>query len=118
MVDVKAKLKYLHIAPRKVRLVAGLIRGKSLKEAKLQVGFSNNKAALPILKLLKSAESSARHDFKLETDNLRVKEIRVDAGPILKRFMPRARGRATTIRRRTSHISLIIADFPKKSKKV
>jgi len=109
MVDVKANLKYLHVAPRKVRLLADLIRGKSLKDAKAQMGFSKNKASVPILKLLKSAEQNARHNFKLETDTLRVKEIKVNEGPVFKRFMPRARGRATTIRRRTSHISLTVA---------
>jgi len=116
MTDAKANLKYLHTAPRKVRLLADLIRGKSLKDAKAQMAFSKNKASVPMLKLLKSAEQNARHNFKLETDNLRVKEIKVDEGPVFKRFMPRARGRATTIRRRTSHIALILAEQVKKSK--
>jgi large subunit ribosomal protein L22 len=117
MIDVKANLKYLHIAPRKVRLVAGLLRGKSLKEAKAQMSFSKNKASVPVLKLLKSAEQNARHNFKLETDNLRVKSVRVDEGPVFKRFMPKARGRATTIRRRTSHIAVVLSERPDKVQK-
>jgi large subunit ribosomal protein L22 len=116
MVEVNAKLRYLRIAPRKARLLADLVRGMPLKEAKVQMGFNNKKAALPFLKLLKSAESNARHNFKVGPENLYVKEIRVDEGPTLKRFMPRARGRATTIRKRASHITVVLSEQQKKSK--
>jgi large subunit ribosomal protein L22 len=85
-----------------------MMRGLSLKEAKTQMEFYSKKAALPLLKLLKSAESNARHNFQLEPENLYIKEIKVDQGPVLKRFMPRARGRATTIRRRSSHVTVVL----------
>lgn len=113
MTNITAKLKYLRIAPRKVRLLADLVRGMSLKEAKIQMDFNKKKASEPFLKLLKSAESNARHNFKLDPENLFIKEIKVDEGPMLKRYMPRARGRATIIRRRSSHISLVLEEKQK-----
>ncbi|MBU1179199.1 50S ribosomal protein L22 [Patescibacteria group bacterium] len=117
MQEVTAKLKYLRIAPRKVRLLADLVRGMSLKEAKIQMDFNKKKAGGPFLKLLKSAESNAQRNFKLDTEGLYIKEIKVDEGPMLKRYMPRARGRATVIRRRSSHISLVLGERLKKIKK-
>jgi len=108
MIDVKAKLRYFHTAPRKMRLLADLIRGLPLKEAKAQVMFSDKESAPSFLKLLKSAESNAKHNFKIEPEKLYVKEVKIDDGPILKRYMPRARGRATMIRRRTSHITVVL----------
>jgi len=117
MTEVKAKLKYLHIAPRKVRLLVNLIRGMSLKDAKAQVSVSSKKASLSLLKLLKSAESNARHNFKLEQDSLHIKEAKVDGGPVLKRYMPRARGRATIIRRRTSHVTIVLEEQKKNNNK-
>ncbi|MBU1091633.1 50S ribosomal protein L22 [Patescibacteria group bacterium] len=116
MTEVNAKLKYLRIAPRKVRLLVDLIRGMSLGDAKTQVSVSSKKIAPPLLKLLKSAESNARHNFKLEPDNLRVKEAKVDEGPVLKRYMPRARGRATVIKRRTSHVTVVLGEKKKDNK--
>jgi len=110
MANASAKLKYLRLAPRKARLLTNLIKGMPLKEAKEQISASAKKTAPPLLKLLKSAESNARHNLKMEPDNLYVKEARVDGGPVLKRYMPRARGRATVIRRRTSHISLVLSE--------
>ncbi len=110
MTNVSAKLRYLRLSPRKVRLLADLIRGMDLKDAKTQVSFSIKKSAAPLLKLLNSAESNAKHNFKLGSEDLYIKEIKVDDGPILKRWMPRARGRATMIRRRSSHISLVLSD--------
>jgi len=117
MTKVTAKLKYLRIAPRKVRLLADLVRGMPLSKALLQIRFSGKKAATPFLKLLKSAESNAKHNAKLNSEDLRVEEVRVDGGPVLKRFMPRARGRATTIRRRTSHISVVLSEQQKQKVK-
>jgi len=110
MPEATAKLRYLRIAPRKARLVADLIRGANIKEAKMQLAGNLKKTASPILKLLNSAESNAKHNFKLNSENLYVKEIRVDQGPFYKRYMPRARGRATVIKRKTSHISLVLAE--------
>lgn len=113
MVDVNAQLKYLRISPRKVRLLADLIRGASLEEAKLRLNFNKKKSTLPLLKLLKSAESNARHNYKLEPEKLFVKKITVDGGPFLKRYMPRARGRATMIKKRTSHVTVILSERQK-----
>ncbi len=117
MTNVSAKLKYLKLSPRKVRLLVDLIRGMDLKEAKTQISFSIKKSASPLLKLLNSAESNAKHNFKLDPENLYIKDIKVDDGPILKRWMPRARGRATMIRRRTSHVSMTLSDKEEDKKK-
>lgn len=110
--EVKAKIKYLKQSPRKVRLIADLIRGGDVIDAEKQLHFSSKKGAEHLLKLLKSAVSNAEN-LQLGKDNLRIKEIRVNKGPILKRFMPRARGRATTIRKRTSHVSLTLEEKKK-----
>ena len=104
---VKAKLKYLRISPRKVRLVVDLIRGLKVVEAEKQLRFLNKRAARPILKLLKSAIANAGKN-NLTKENLRIVNILVDAGPSLKRWMPRAMGRATPIMKRTSHITMIL----------
>jgi len=115
MVEVIAKLRYARIAPRKMRLLADLVRGAGLDKAKKQLDFNDKKGAEPLLKLLKSAESNAKSNFKMEPDILYIKEIRVDGGPILKRWMPRARGRATMIRRRSSHVTVVLDEKKGKS---
>ncbi len=119
---VVAKLKYLRIAPRKVRLVADLIRGKSVKEAQTLLRFTVKKANEPVLKLLKSAIASARNNFQLEESNLYICKISVDEGPKYKRHMPRARGQAYEIQKKTSHVTLwldeIVIKPRKKVKKV
>lgn len=117
MMEAGAKLRYLRVSPRKVRLLADLIRGLPLREAKLQLSSQSKRSAGPLLKLLKSAESNAKHNFKLNTDDLCVKEIKVDGGRMLKRYMPKARGRATIIRKRTSHISVVLGEKPGTKKK-
>lgn len=108
--EIKAHLKYLRMSPRKVRLVAGIVKNKSVNEADAALGFLTRRAALPLRKLLKSAIANAKHNFNLEKDRLFVKSIRVDQGPVLKRFMPRARGMAAPIRKRSSHITLVLAE--------
>lgn len=108
MTEVRAKLRYLRQSPRKVRLAADLIRGQSVKNAELKLRFLPKKSAGFLQKLLHSAVSNAKNNFRLDKENLFVKEIRVDQGPTLKRHMPRARGRATMIKKRTSHITLIL----------
>ncbi|MFH1979330.1 MAG: 50S ribosomal protein L22 [Patescibacteria group bacterium] len=110
MIEVKAKLRYLRTAPRKVRLLADLIRGRSLKDAMAQVSFSGKKSSPSLLKLLKSAESNAKHNFKLDPEKLMIKTIQVDGGPVLKRYKPMSRGRASIIRRRSSHISVVLTE--------
>lgn len=116
MSKAEAHLKYLRIAPRKVRLLADAVRGKALKEAEIQLSFESKKSASPLLKLLKSAESNAKHNIKMAADNLYIKEIKINEGPTLKRYMPRAKGRATMIKKRTSHISVVLEEQQKKAK--
>ena len=108
---VKAKLSYLRIAPRKVRLVADLIRGKSVAEAERILNFAVKRGVKDILKLLKSAVASASHNFQLEKSNLYIAKITVDEGPKLKRWMPRARGSASEIQKKTSHITIILEEI-------
>lgn len=115
---VSAKLNNLRISPRKVRLVAGLIRGLKVSEAQKQLNFLGKRSADPILKLLNSAVANAKNNAKMSEENLIVSEIFVDGGPVLKRHMPRAFGRAFAIRKRTSHITLILADKEAKKKEV
>lgn len=109
--EVKASLKHLRISPRKARLVAGLVRGMTAVKAVDQLKFLNKKSAHPILKLLSSAISSAVNNYDLDKNNLIIKEIRVEDGKTLKRWMPRAHGRATVIRKRMSHIYIILSEI-------
>jgi len=113
MAIVTAKLKHLHIAPRKVRLVANAIKGLSVNEAEAQLLFRAKRSSHVILQLLRSAVANAKNNQKLNPSNLIVKNIQVDQGPTLKRFLPRAMGRATPIHKKTSHISLILEESPK-----
>lgn len=118
---VTAKLRYLRMAPRKVRLVADLIRGKSVEEAQRTLSFLIKRGAQPILKLLKSAEDSAKKNFRLNESNLYVSKIFIDEGPKYKRWRARARGVAAEIQKKTSHITLILDEIvqkPRKSKKI
>ncbi len=108
-----AKLKYLKIAPRKVRLVANTIKKLSINEAEARLLTSPQKSAEPILKLLYSAIANAKNNVQMKAGHLFVKEIKVDQGPVLKRFMPRARGRASMIQKKSSHITIILAESDK-----
>ena len=108
MVLVKAQLKYLRISPRKVRLVADLIRHKMVGLAAKQLNFMPKRSAEPLAKLLNSARASARNNFNLDDNKLYIKEIRVDQGTVLKRYMPQARGSAHMIRKKTSHVTLML----------
>ncbi len=110
MAEVKVQLRYLRASPRKVRKWADLIRGQSLRIASERLKTAPRSSAAALAKLLASAEANAKHNSGLKAENLVVKEIRVDEGPTLKRFMPRAFGRAYPIRKRTSHISLSLAE--------
>lgn len=118
MAKVTAKLRYLRIAPRKVRLVADLIRGKNLEQAKTILSFTIKKSAAPLLKLLKQAEANAKNNFQLEPDNLFISKITVDEGPKFKRWEPRWRGQAYEIQKKTSHVALILDEREKKKAKV
>lgn len=108
--EVKASARYLRIAPRKVRIVVDLVRGKAVGEA-LAILRNTPKAASPLVeKVLKSAVANAEHNFDLNADNLYVAKAFVDQGPTLKRFQPRARGMAGKILKKTSHITLMVAE--------
>lgn len=107
---VKAKLRYLRISPRKVRLVADLVRGLDVDEAEVYFKHLEKRAAVPLLKLLRSAIASAQHNFNLDKGSLFISELRVDGGPTLKRYRARALGRAAEIRKRTSHVILALEE--------
>ena len=96
--------RYVRIAPRKARLVADEVRGKSLPEAVSMLRFTNKRAAKIIGDIVHSAAANAEHNMDADPDELFVREVRVDEGPTIKRYRPRAMGRATMIRKRTSHI--------------
>jgi large subunit ribosomal protein L22 len=105
--EVKARLRFVRVAPRKARLVADLIQGKGSGEALNILTFTKKAAAKIVIKLLKSAIANATQK-KMDVDRLYVKQITVDQGPTMKRFQPRALGRATMIRKRTSHIHIVL----------
>jgi large subunit ribosomal protein L22 len=112
--EVKARLRYLRMAPRKVRLVADLIREKSVEEAEKILSFTKKRAALPLLKLLKSAMANAKHNFNLNEKNLFVSKILVNEGPRLKKIFPRARGRADIKQKKMSHVTIVLEEIKKK----
>ncbi len=116
--EVTAKLRYLRIAPRKVRLVADLVRGKSVEEATHILNFTRKRAAKPLLKLLNSAVANASHNFQLKKENLYISKILVNEGPKLKRWRPRARGMAYEIQKKTSHITLTLAEMDNRKSKL
>ncbi|OGF23787.1 50S ribosomal protein L22 [Candidatus Falkowbacteria bacterium RIFCSPLOWO2_12_FULL_45_13] len=109
--EVKAKIKFIRMSPTKMRLVANLIKKLPAAKALDQLQFINKLAARPVAKLIKSAMANAEHNFELAKDNLFIKEITVGDGPTLKRWLPRAHGRATPIRKRTSHVNLVLAEI-------
>ena len=109
---MKAFLKNYRQSPRKVRLLADLIRAKDVQTARLLLSAAPKRAALPLRKLLDSAISNAKREGG--GGDLFVKEVRVDVGPTLKRTMPRARGSAYLIRKRTSRISLVLGEQEKR----
>ena len=103
-----ARLKMIRMTPRKVRVVANQVRGKAAQEAVDYLTFCKRSAARPLLKLIKSAIANADVKGGMDVDNLFVKELLVDSGPTMKRWMPRARGMATPILKRTSKISVTL----------
>jgi len=108
---MKASATHIRISPRKVRMVVDTVRGKSVSQALSILGFTRKKAALPVQKLLKSAVANAVENGDInDVETLVIDRIMVDEGPTLKRYMPRARGRATPIRKRTSHIRIVLRE--------
>jgi large subunit ribosomal protein L22 len=105
---VRAKARYLRVSPRKARLVADQVRGLSVPEAQELLAFSPRTAAVDISKLIASAAANAENNHELVADDMEIAEIRVDEGPTMKRWRARARGRATRIDKRTSHVSVAL----------
>ncbi len=112
--EVKAHLKHFRMSPRKVRLVLDLIRGMNVEHAREQLGVLNKKASVAVMKLLNSAVANAEHNFHLSPGNLFIKTICADGGRTLKRWRPRAFGRAAMIRKRTSHVTIILDERAEK----
>ncbi len=111
---MKAVLTNHRQSPRKVRLLADMIRGKKVNEAILVLNFTAKKSSGQMVKVLNSAIANAVVNHDADRANLFIKEVRINKGLIMKRFMPRARGRATPIRHRTSHIHIVLGELNKK----
>ena len=109
---MKASLNDYRQSPRKVRLVASAMRGKSVPVALASISYIDKKASAVVKKLIESAVANAKQNHGMEANNLIIKEIRVDAGTVLKRMMPRARGSSAPIKKRTSHIMLVLGEKP------
>lgn len=106
--EVSASLSFARVTARKMRLVADLCRGLPVQQAHFQLGYSKKKGAKLVSKLLDSAIANAKEKGGIDLDHLVVKKIWVDEGPSFKRFIPRAQGRATEIKKRSSHVHLVL----------
>ncbi len=109
--DFKVFLKGVRISPRKARLVVDLVRGKQVQEALDVLKLTQKRTAPVLAKMISSGIANARNTATVDVDNLVVAEVMVDEGPTIKRFLPRAQGRATPIRKRTSHISVKLREI-------
>ncbi|MBP5775522.1 MAG: 50S ribosomal protein L22 [Clostridiales bacterium] len=105
-----ATAKYIRIAPRKVRVVTDLIKGQSIDDAYAILTYTPKIASPVIAKVLKSAESNAVNNFQLDRNKLYVADAIANPGPVLKRYIPRARGSASSIKKRTSHITIVLKE--------
>lgn len=110
MAEIKAQLNNLRLAPRKVRAVSNLLKGKNILDAIAQLEAIVKRPGLPVMKLLKSAIANAENNHNMVKENLYIKSIRVDEGVKLKRFKPKGFGRVSPIEKKTSHIELIAAE--------
>jgi large subunit ribosomal protein L22 len=110
--EVQAQAKYVRMSPRKARLVAEHIRGRSVPEARAVLAFTSREAAEVLQKVLQSAVSNAESNHGIAEDQLYVKTAFVDGGPVMKRWRARARGRVARIRKRTCHITVQLAERP------
>ena len=106
--EARATARYIRISPTKARQVVDLIRGRHVDDARRVLRFATSAASTPVAKVLESALANAEHNRELPTDELIVLRAWVDEGPTLRRFRPRALGRATRVRKRTSHISVVV----------
>lgn len=114
---ITARHNYLRISPRKVRLVIDKLAGMPVQQAEARLRFTQKRAAKPVLKLLQSAISNAVNNGKLDKAQLLIKTITADEGTVLKRYMPRAFGRATVIRKRSTHLAITLVERGAKKKK-
>lgn len=108
--EVSAKAKYLRITPRRLKLVADMVRGKKVNDAVQFLKFTNKKGAKLVNKALGSAIANAEQTKQIDVDTLFVKKIMVDSGPIMKRFLSRAQGRADRVNKRTSHLTVVLEE--------
>lgn len=108
--EAKATLKYARVGAQKARLVADVVRGKDVSTALKTLTYMNKKSAVMIKKLIESAVANADYKKTMDLDKLYVKTIYVDKGPVLKRFRPRAQGRAYGVRKQTSHINVVLEE--------
>ncbi len=108
--EVKASLNFARIGCQKARLVADVVRGQDVNEALKALTFMRQKGAVLVKKLIESAVANAEHKKVIDVDTLFVKHISVDMGPAIKRFRPRAQGRASEIKRKISHINVVLAE--------
>ena len=109
--ESKAYIRNVRISPSKVKIVCDLIRGKKAKEAMAILRFTPKAASEPLSKLLQNAMANAENNFEMDVDKLYISEVLVGPGPIMKRMMPRAKGRADRINKRTSHITLAVKEL-------
>ncbi|GIK76677.1 MAG: 50S ribosomal protein L22 [Acidobacteria bacterium] len=109
---VRAKARYVRTSPRKARVVADQVRGLDVERAIALLEFSPRGASIPILKLLRSAAANAESNHGLDPEEMRIDAISVDEGPTLRRYRPRARGRATRIEKRSCHIAIALTPIP------
>lgn len=108
--EARAHLRYVRISPRKVKIVCDLIRNKSIPQATAALLLTPKAASEPLLKLLKSAAANAENNHNMDPEKLYVSEVFANPGPIIKRIMPRAQGRAFRINKRTSHVTIVVAE--------
>ncbi|MEJ2066717.1 MAG: 50S ribosomal protein L22 [Deltaproteobacteria bacterium] len=106
--EVTARARYVRVSPRKARLVTDLVRGKKVEEALNILAFTKKAFAKTLTKVINSAVANAQQNKQMDVDTLMVKRISVDGGPTLKRYIPRAMGRATMVRKRTSHVTVVL----------
>jgi large subunit ribosomal protein L22 len=114
--EVQASTRHLRMSPTKVRLVIDIVRGMKVREAQAQLTFMKKAAAEPVLKLLNSAMANASHNFQMDKDTLYIKSIVADGGPMLGRWRARAMGRAAPIRKRSTHISIVLDDVKNRTR--
>lgn len=108
--EAKATAKYVRVSPRKAGQICDLVRGKNVDEALAILKFTPRGAAADIAKVVKSAKANAENNHEMNAENLYIESIVANQGPTIKRFMPRAQGRATMIRKRTSHIEVVVKE--------